>query len=478
MGCRTKKCFYFLYFFTQNSIRHNLSLHSKFVRVQNEGNGKSSWWVINPDAKGSKTNRGRSKSLNETGQKANEKKRGRKKDKLREEGDRPGSPRLSVRNRELNRSSSPGNTSPTSSSSDSLLTVPELVEYEHDSPLPFPLNDSFGRPRTSSNASTVSSIGRLSPIPSQDDDETEVHDSVSPIHVTMASTPNPAADELTALMADSMNLRLQNRRIRSNSSPVHLSAASERSQEHMRSSSSLSPVNGYDTGYESGYLQPIQHHRTPALNHQRKTNFNGLAMSRRQQQYQGSPGYDISAGHDSSMLSSYPRDSEMEVHQHTQQNPMTPLFQQPTYNNSGCSITQPADVPMDSYDQYLYSLVSSTTVPTNSTTVNMSTNMNSNINSNMNSNIHHRQQQQQQQQPMQQQRSTCNGIQLQRLHEKFPSDLELDAFHEELECDMDTIITNELNIGDGGFDFDFEHLVSPMITNTPVTVGELSGRLF
>ena len=37
----------------QNSIRHNLSLHSRFVRVQNEGTGKSSWWMLNPDAKAS-----------------------------------------------------------------------------------------------------------------------------------------------------------------------------------------------------------------------------------------------------------------------------------------------------------------------------------------------------------------------------------------------------------------------------------------
>ncbi len=44
----------------QNSIRHNLSLHNKFVRVQNEGTGKSSWWIINPDAKtGGKSSRRR-----------------------------------------------------------------------------------------------------------------------------------------------------------------------------------------------------------------------------------------------------------------------------------------------------------------------------------------------------------------------------------------------------------------------------------
>lgn len=41
----------FSLFFLQNSIRHNLSLHSRFMRVQNEGTGKSSWWMLNPDAK-------------------------------------------------------------------------------------------------------------------------------------------------------------------------------------------------------------------------------------------------------------------------------------------------------------------------------------------------------------------------------------------------------------------------------------------
>jgi len=31
----------------KNSIRHNLSLHQKFVKVPNEGAGKSSWWTLN-----------------------------------------------------------------------------------------------------------------------------------------------------------------------------------------------------------------------------------------------------------------------------------------------------------------------------------------------------------------------------------------------------------------------------------------------
>lgn len=62
----------FLFFFfslflpppCQNSIRHNLSLHSRFVRVQNEGTGKSSWWMLNPEGgKSGKSPRRRAASM-------------------------------------------------------------------------------------------------------------------------------------------------------------------------------------------------------------------------------------------------------------------------------------------------------------------------------------------------------------------------------------------------------------------------------
>lgn len=64
----------------QNSIRHNLSLHNRFMRVQNEGTGKSSWWMINPDAKPGKSVRRRAASM-ETSK--FEKRRGRVKKKVR-----------------------------------------------------------------------------------------------------------------------------------------------------------------------------------------------------------------------------------------------------------------------------------------------------------------------------------------------------------------------------------------------------------
>ncbi|KAK3908657.1 Forkhead box protein O [Frankliniella fusca] len=44
----------------KNSVRHNLSLLDRFVRVQNEDKGQSSWWTVDPNAKpgrGSRTRR-------------------------------------------------------------------------------------------------------------------------------------------------------------------------------------------------------------------------------------------------------------------------------------------------------------------------------------------------------------------------------------------------------------------------------------
>lgn len=132
----------------QNSIRHNLSLHSRFMRIQNEGTGKSSWWVINPDAKPGKTPRRRVNSM-ET--KNYEKRRGRVKKKVE-------AMRAALENG-----------SPSSTTEDYL-----------DSPLSFQLSPDF-RPRASSNAS---SCGRLSPIPASI--EPDLHDNqvprMSPIH--------------------------------------------------------------------------------------------------------------------------------------------------------------------------------------------------------------------------------------------------------------------------------------------------------
>lgn len=133
----------------KNSIRHNLSLHNRFVRVQNEGTGKSSWWVLNPDAKPGKSVRRRAASM-ETSK--FEKRRGRAKKRVE-----------ALRNAQaLGIANMPdvlNDATPSPSSS-----VSEGLDLFPDSPLHssgYQLSPDF-RQRASSNAS---SCGRLSPIP-------------------------------------------------------------------------------------------------------------------------------------------------------------------------------------------------------------------------------------------------------------------------------------------------------------------------
>ncbi|KAG5898678.1 hypothetical protein JTB14_030628 [Gonioctena quinquepunctata] len=47
----------------KNSVRHNLSLHSQFVRIPNGETGKGSWWALDPEAKQTKLGRRRSSTM-------------------------------------------------------------------------------------------------------------------------------------------------------------------------------------------------------------------------------------------------------------------------------------------------------------------------------------------------------------------------------------------------------------------------------
>ncbi|KAK0076267.1 hypothetical protein PV325_005671 [Microctonus aethiopoides] len=111
------------------------------MRVQNEGTGKSSWWMINPDAKPGKSARRRATSM-ETSK--FEKRRGRVKKKVE-----------ALRNCGLQTDATP---SPSSSVSEGLDLFPDSPLHSTSN---FQLSPDF-RPRASSNAS---SVGRLSPIP-------------------------------------------------------------------------------------------------------------------------------------------------------------------------------------------------------------------------------------------------------------------------------------------------------------------------
>ncbi|PIO15251.1 hypothetical protein AB205_0215910 [Aquarana catesbeiana] len=137
----------------KNSIRHNLSLHSKFIKVHNEATGKSSWWMLNPEGgKSGKAPRRRAASMDNSSKLA--KARNNKASKKKAQG--PGEPPAGSPGSQS--SKWPG--SPSQSTDD-----PEVWT-------------SF-RSRTGSNASNLSL--RLSPILTEQDDapDDDLHSSLS-----------------------------------------------------------------------------------------------------------------------------------------------------------------------------------------------------------------------------------------------------------------------------------------------------------
>ncbi|XP_070789125.1 forkhead box protein O1 [Pituophis catenifer annectens] len=172
----------------KNSIRHNLSLHSKFIRVQNEGTGKSSWWMLNPEGgKSGKSPRRRAASMDNSSKFAKSRGRAAKKKSALQagqdgNGDSPGA------------QFSKWPASPSNHSNDD-----------------FDNNWSTFRPRASSNASTIS--GRLSPIlPEQDDlGEGDVHSMVYPPSATKMASTLPSLSEMSSSenmenLLDNLNL--------------------------------------------------------------------------------------------------------------------------------------------------------------------------------------------------------------------------------------------------------------------------------
>ncbi|XP_020920928.1 forkhead box protein O1 [Sus scrofa] len=157
----------------KNSIRHNLSLHSKFIRVQNEGTGKSSWWMLNPEGgKSGKSPRRRAASMDNNSKFAKSRGRAAKK-------------KASLQSGQEGAGDSPGSqfskwpASPGSHSND---------DFD---------NWSTFRPRTSSNASTIS--GRLSPIMTEQDDlgDGDVHSMVYPPSAAKMASTLPSLSEIS-----------------------------------------------------------------------------------------------------------------------------------------------------------------------------------------------------------------------------------------------------------------------------------------
>uniref|UniRef100_A0A914Z654 Forkhead box protein O n=1 Tax=Panagrolaimus superbus TaxID=310955 RepID=A0A914Z654_9BILA len=124
----------------KNSIRHNLSLHSRFMRIQNEGAGKSSWWVINPDAKPGRNPRRRAQTMESTTKaKLERSRRGARK-------------RVEMGTLRSGGSSAIGSTA-------------SIMSHEIFNDLDDPLNSNFDtfRGRTHSNLSAIGNTTRISP---------------------------------------------------------------------------------------------------------------------------------------------------------------------------------------------------------------------------------------------------------------------------------------------------------------------------
>lgn len=441
----------------KNSIRHNLSLHNRFMRVQNEGTGKSSWWMINPDAKPGKAARRRATSM-ET--QKYEKKRGRVKKKV--EALRSGA-------------------TPSPSSS-----VSEGQDLFPDSPvhLGFQKSPDF-RSRASSNASSCGG-GRLSPIPAV---ESDMHDGdmppLSPIpwntelpHLAYDS-PNVSSgsamdrfttDHLVKSLAESMKLR-NGTGGDPDGSFAHLTDCAVKPISNGRpQQQQLGSGGNYALGYSSQYGSNGNVGRTAPEYHppsyQQQTSPDPLgAMAKRpsppQQVIETGNGrfltrlQSVSGSHPHSLQTSTQLDS-MQYHRqasfidsvepmlrsappHPQQPPQQQPPPQPMYKEikeerlspllAACSGSQQISIP--SYHQHM-----------------------------MNQQHHHHQQQQQQQHHHHQQHATslvntANHVGSHLMYNPFPQDLDFEPLPGGLVCDVDQVIRDEL-LEDGNLDFNFD----------------------
>ncbi|XP_061900242.1 forkhead box protein O4 [Entelurus aequoreus] len=165
----------------KNSIRHNLSLHNKFLRVHNETTGKSSWWMLNPEGgKTGKAPRRRAASMDNSSKLL--KSRMRAKQTKKQAGAGAGGALQGEGN-----GGSPGADSPGSSQPFPKWGVSSSSPSSRGSLDDGDMWTTF-RPRTSSNASTLS--GRLSPIaPGQEDDDNLPEDGLLGRYAASALTP-------------------------------------------------------------------------------------------------------------------------------------------------------------------------------------------------------------------------------------------------------------------------------------------------
>ncbi|XP_052529070.1 forkhead box protein O4 [Tympanuchus pallidicinctus] len=220
----------------KNSIRHNLSLHSKFIKVHNEATGKSSWWMLNPEGgKSGKAPRRRAASMDNSSKLA----------KVRSKASKKKPPLQSAPEATAD---SPGSQFPKWPGSPSSRSNEDSDVW-----------NTF-RPRTSSNASTISA--RLSPILTEQDDLHDEELLPSMVYSSASSNVPPTVTEELELI-DGLNLM-------SPSSSVLSAQQSASSGQIQRDSSfSLRSPNaaGQTTTFGNSLFNPVEMSLQSSVSH-------------------------------------------------------------------------------------------------------------------------------------------------------------------------------------------------------------------
>nr|XP_058938922.1 forkhead box protein O3 isoform X2 [Kogia breviceps]XP_058938923.1 forkhead box protein O3 isoform X2 [Kogia breviceps] len=441
----------------KNSIRHNLSLHSRFMRVQNEGTGKSSWWIINPDGgKSGKAPRRRAVSMDNSNKYTKSRGRAAKKKAALQTATE------SADDSPSQLSKWPG--SPTSRSSDELDAWTDF------------------RSRTNSNASTVS--GRLSPIlASTELDDVQDDDApLSPMLYSSSASLSPSVSkpctvELPRLtdMAGTMNLNdgLADNLMDDLLDNIALPASQPSPPGGLMQRSSSFPY----TTKGSGLGSPTSSFSSTVFG---PSSLNSLRQSPMQTIQENKPATFSSMSHYGNQTLQDLLTSDSLSHSDVMMTQSDPLMSQASTavsaQNSRRNVMLRSD-PMMSFaaqpnqgslvnQNLLHHQHQTQGALGGSRALSSSvSNMGLSDSSNLGSAKH--QQQSPVSQSMQTLSDSLSGSSLYSAsahlpvmgHEKFPSDLDLDMFNGSLECDMESIIRSELMDADG-LDFNFDSLIS------------------
>ncbi|XP_071404963.1 forkhead box protein O3 [Pithys albifrons albifrons] len=455
----------------KNSIRHNLSLHSRFVRVQNEGTGKSSWWMINPDGgKGGKAPRRRAVSMDNSNKYTKSRGRAAKK-------------KAALQTAQETSEDSPSQLtkwpgSPTSRSSDELDAWTDF------------------RSRTNSNASTIS--GRLSPILASTELD-DVQDDDAPLSPMLYSSPSslspsvnkPCTVELPRLtdMAGTMNLNdgLTDNLMDDLLDNITLPPSQQSPTGGIMQRSSSFPYGSKGSGLGSpsssfnnavfgpSSLNSLRQSPMQTIQENKQATFSSISHYNNQT-LQDLLASDALSHSDVMMTQSDPLMSQASTAvsaQNSRRNIMLrndPMMSFAAQSSQGGLVNQ--NLSHHQHQSHNSSLSGSRAL--SSSIGNIGLNDSNSLGSTKHQQSPVNQSMQTLSDPLSGSSLYSSSVNLPVMgHEKFPSDLDLDIFNGSLECDMESIIRSELMDADG-LDFNFDSLISAQNV-VSLNVGNFTG---